>query len=76
VATFIQLKLKYLLDMEDVHPGLCYFYSILKPQIEVWTHHLTIFVLVWKKSAIAIAVGPFNHEENAQEEIMQLVKYT
>jgi len=75
-ATLSDAKQKSPNNMEGAHPGLCYFYGILKaqdfgPDIDV--------VLFWYREGThfcAIGVGPFGHQVNYKEEMLNFKAFT
>jgi len=76
VATLSDAKQKYPNNMECAHPGLCEFYTILKPQdfgpdIDV--------VLFWFRDGLlfcSIGVGPFGRRANYEEEMKNFKAFT
>jgi len=76
VAALSDAKQNYPNNMECVHPGLCHFYTILKPQefgldIDV--------VLFWFGDGLhfcSIRVGPFGHRANYFEEMANFKAFT
>jgi len=70
-AKLTGLKLKCPLNIEEVHPGLHRFYELLKPMVLGPSIDVVLFWFGSENQYSAIAVGPFGHVPNYQEEMMQ-----
>jgi len=67
-------KLKCPLNIDEMHPSLCYFYGLLKPM-----GPLIDVEVIWfgsESQYCAIAVGPFGRIPEYHKEIMQFHQLT
>jgi len=76
VATLIGSKLKCPEDMESVHPGLHYFYHLLKPKMFGPLIDVVLFWFGHSHQYCALGIGPFGHVPNHEEEIKHFHEYT
>jgi len=76
VATLLDAKQKYPNNMECVHPGLCHFHFMMKPQ-DFGPDIDIVFLWFGNQSQFcAIGVGPFGRQANFEAEMLHFKAFT